>query len=89
MNVTSKRELDARVLLIAPPATYRIAAYASAAERLDIELIVASSGEHSLVTAVATGLQIDFSQPDLALRTIGRRISIRRFAPLSPARTRR
>ena len=70
MNATSKRELDARVLLIAPPASYRIAAYASAAERLDIELIVASSGEHSLVSAVATGLQIDFSQPDLALRTI-------------------
>lgn len=55
-------------LLIAPPGSYRIAAYVEAARRLGVRLLVVSEGEHSL--AAAGGLRVDFRRPEEALRTI-------------------
>lgn len=58
------------VLLIAPHNSYRIHAYIEAAQRLDIALVIASQSEFSLVSAVANGIQIDFSDTALSLRRI-------------------
>lgn len=60
----------AHVLLIAPPTSYRIAPYVGAAGRLGIDLTIASQGEHSLVSAVAQGLHVDFASPERALERI-------------------
>lgn len=49
--------------MLAPPNSYRIAAYSSAARRLDIDLLVASQGQYSLVPEVAAGVQVDLSSP--------------------------
>ena len=70
MNVATERERPARVLLIAPSASYRISAYVEAAKRLAIDLVVGSSGDHSLVEAVADGLRLDLQDSDNALATI-------------------
>lgn len=59
-----------RCLLIAPPHSYRIAAYLAAADRLGVELLVASDGEHSLIPQVAGGLRIPFDAPERALRIV-------------------
>ncbi len=59
-----------RILLIAPPNSYRLAPYIRAAKKLNIELLVASEGQYSLTTEVAFGLHIDFSNQQQALETI-------------------
>ncbi len=61
---------SATVLLVAPHNSYRIHAYIEAAERLDINLVVASQGEHSLVSAVSSGIQIDFNNDAVSLQRI-------------------
>lgn len=48
-----------RLLLIAPHSSYRIAPYIQAAHKLGIEVLIASTSEHSLVSEVAEGLRID------------------------------
>ncbi|MEO1963355.1 MAG: ATP-grasp domain-containing protein [Cycloclasticus sp.] len=58
------------VLLVAPHNSYRIHAYIEAAKHLNIELVVASQSKHSLVSAVADGIQIDFSDDDVSLTRI-------------------
>lgn len=58
------------ILLVAPHNSYRIHAYIEAAKHLDIHLIVASQSEYSLVSAVAQGIQIDFSDIDASLKTL-------------------
>ncbi len=57
----------ARVLLIAPHSSYRIAPFIKAARQLGADVLIASQGEHSLVSEVAAGLQIDLQQPEAAL----------------------
>ena len=52
-----------RVLLIAPPNSYRIAAYLAAARTMDLDIRVASEGAHSLVAEVARGLHVDLGSP--------------------------
>lgn len=49
--------------MLAPPNSYRIAAYGAAARRLNIDLVVASEGHYSLVPEVATGVHVDLSSP--------------------------
>lgn len=55
------------MLLIAPPASYRISAYCEAARRLNIRMVVASRGEHSLIPEIASGIQVDLDAPDAAV----------------------
>ncbi len=64
----SKRDQQ-RLLLIAPHSSYRIAPYISAAQKLGVEITVASTSEHSLVGEVAGGLRInlDISNNNLEL----------------------
>lgn len=48
-----------RLLLIAPHSSYRIVPYLNAAQKLGVEVLVASTSEHSLVSEVAEGLRIN------------------------------
>lgn len=59
-----------RILLIAPPNSYRLASYIRAAKKLGVELLVASEGKYSLTTEVAFGLHIDLNNLQQALKTI-------------------
>jgi biotin carboxylase len=68
------------LLLISQPNSYRIAPYIRAAERLGIEVLIASRGEHSLITEVNKGLHIDLSDHDSALKTILAAAAERPFA---------
>jgi hypothetical protein len=49
----------ARLLLIAPPNSYRTVPYLEAARRQGINVLVASEGRFSLVSEVADGLHVD------------------------------
>ncbi len=72
--------MGARVLLIAPLGSYRTAAFAEAARRLGIELLVASEGKHALASAGAAGLQVDQHDPPASLARILREARRRPFA---------
>jgi biotin carboxylase len=56
--------------LVAPRGSYRIAAYSRAAESLGMPILVVSNSAHSLVAAVASGITVDFSQPEQAYTDI-------------------
>jgi biotin carboxylase len=58
------------VLLIAPHNSYRIHAYIEAAQHLSINLVIASESQYSLVSEVAAGIQVDFSDDVLSLERI-------------------
>lgn len=53
-----------RLLLIAPPGSYRTAAYLQTARDLGVDVLVASEGRHSLVSEIASGLHVDLHDPD-------------------------
>ena len=59
-----------RLLLISHHNSYRIAPYIKAAIKLGLEVTIASEGQHSLVSEVANGLHIDFSDIPQAVETI-------------------
>lgn len=69
-----------RLLLVAPHSSYRISPYLSAAQSLGVDVLVASTSEHSLVSAVAEGLRIDLDHPDQAIDTILKAANERPFA---------
>ncbi len=48
-----------RLLLIAPHNSYRITPYITAAQKMGVTVLVASTSEHSLVSEVAEGLRIN------------------------------
>jgi len=62
----SRREAQPRLLLIAPPNSYRTVAYIDAARRHGVDVLVASEGRFSLVSEVAAGLHVDLSDPAAA-----------------------
>ncbi len=49
------------VLLIAPSGSYRITAYSLAAKSLGFAVLVVSNSRHSLVSEIATGITVDFT----------------------------
>ncbi len=53
----------ARILLIAPRNSYRTSTYIEAARSMGLEIMVASEGEHSLVSEIAGGLHVDLDDP--------------------------
>ncbi len=55
---------------MAPSGSYRIAAYTRAAQALGMPILVVSNSAHSLVAEVASGITVDFSQPDQAYADI-------------------
>ncbi|HYQ72299.1 MAG TPA: ATP-grasp domain-containing protein [Gammaproteobacteria bacterium] len=58
------KEARPRLLLIAPPGSYRTVAYLESARELGVEVLVASEGRHSLVGEIAAGLHVDLHSPD-------------------------
>lgn len=68
------------MLVIAPHSSYRTRAFLDAGERLDIEVVIASEGKHSVVAAYAAGMHIDLNDVEGALQTILNDASERPFA---------
>lgn len=68
-----------RLLLIAPPNSYRTAAYIEAAARNHLQIVVASEGRHSLVSEIAAGLHIAIDAPS----AIGELLAAHRETPFS------
>lgn len=60
---SSDQEARPRLLLIAPPNSYRTVAYIESARRQGVDVLVVSEGEFSLVSEVAGGLHVDLSDP--------------------------
>ena len=69
-----------RVLVVAPHASYRTAAFIEGAQRLGCDVLIASQGAHSIVGAYAQGLHLDFNHPDQALARILSAAAERPFA---------
>jgi len=69
-----RKQTVSRILLVAPPNSYRIGPYLKAARELGIECLVVSQGEHALVNQLDQGMHVDFSDPDLALQKIRERL---------------
>ncbi|MCK5002547.1 MAG: phosphoribosylglycinamide synthetase, partial [Gammaproteobacteria bacterium] len=59
-----------RFLLISQPNSYRIAPYIKAAQRMGLEVLIASTGKHSLITEVHAGLHIDLDDKATSLDSI-------------------
>ena len=74
------QDSPARVLLIAPPGSYRVHAYLEAARDLGIGMLVASEGEHTLVPGIGDGLRVDFSDPEAV---VGRIVAAHRDRPVA------
>jgi biotin carboxylase len=62
--------MNERFLLIAQPDSYRIAPYIKAAKEMGLDVLIASRGEHSLITEVYEGLHIDLDDQDSAFESI-------------------
>jgi len=58
------RKAHSRLLLIAPPNSYRTVAYLESARELGVDVLVASEGKYSLVGEIAGGLHVDLSAAD-------------------------
>lgn len=71
-----------RVLLIAPHSSYRTIPFVEAASRLGVDTLVASEGQHSVISAYLDGLHIDLHQSDAALAAILRAARARPFAAI-------
>jgi len=68
-SAASSKQRD-RVLVIAPHGSYRTAPFIKAANKLDIDVLIASQGEHSIVSDYVQGLHIDFTNENQAIETI-------------------
>jgi biotin carboxylase len=69
-----------RLLLIAPHDSYRTAPFLAAARARGIGVLIASEARHSLVSAYAEGLHVDFGDPRASLQSILRAARERPFA---------
>ncbi|MDH5516288.1 MAG: ATP-grasp domain-containing protein [Gammaproteobacteria bacterium] len=59
-----------RLLIIAPPGSYRLAPYLKAAIRFNLTPLIASTSQHSILPRSVEGIHIDLSQPEQALQTL-------------------
>ena len=59
-----------RVLVIAPHGSYRTAPFIKAAHRLNVDVLIASQGEHSIVSDYVHGLHVDFQNELHTVETI-------------------
>lgn len=63
-------KLRDRVLVIAPHGSYRTAPFIQAAKKLNVDVLIASQGEHSIVSNYVQGLHINFQNEEQAIETI-------------------
>lgn len=59
-----------RVLVIAPHGSYRTASFIKAANQLGVDVLIASQGEHSIVSDYVKGLHIDFQEKEQSIEII-------------------
>ena len=59
-----------RVLLVAPRDSYRTAPYIAAARKLDVDLLIASEGKHTLAGLEVPGIQINLNDVPASLRAL-------------------
>ncbi|MHB8257485.1 MAG: ATP-grasp domain-containing protein [Acidiferrobacterales bacterium] len=71
-----------RLLLIAPHGSYRTAPFIEAAAARGAEVLIASESRHSLVSAYARGLRVDFEDPGGALDALIAEARIRPFTAI-------
>lgn len=69
-----------RLLLISQPNSYRIAPYIKAAQRMGLEVLIASRGEHSLITEVHAGIHVNLDDIPSAVNLILKEASRQPFA---------
>ena len=74
LRLSDRKPTVSRILLVAPPNSYRIGPYLSAAHELGMECLVVSQGEHALVSQLDQGMHVDFSDPDQAVQKIRTRL---------------
>ena len=67
---TASSKLRDRVLVIAPHGSYRTASFIKAANKLNVDVLIASQGEHSIVSDYVQGLHINFQNGNQAVETI-------------------
>ena len=63
-------KLQDRVLVIAPHGSYRTAPFINAANNLNVAVLIASQGEHSIVSDYVQGLHVDFQNESQAIDII-------------------
>lgn len=63
-------KLRDRVLIIAPHGSYRTASFIKAANKLNVDVLIASQGEHSIVSNYVQGLHIDFKNEEQSIEAI-------------------
>ncbi len=77
----SKNQRDnKRILLIAPHGSYRTFAFINAAKQKNIDVLIASEGQHSVVSAYSEGMHIKFDEPDEAIDKMLNEASKRPFS---------
>lgn len=67
---SASSKLRDRVLVIAPHGSYRTTPFIKAANQLNVNVLIASQGEHSIVSAYVQGLHIDFRKENQAIKKI-------------------
>ena len=84
MAIVTDPSTDQRpqILLIAPHGSYRTAPFLAAAADLDADVLIASPGKNSIVSAYADGLHIDLRDPEAALLSILEQSRRRPFAAI-------
>ncbi len=66
----AKSKPQDRVLVIAPHGSYRTSSFIKAANKLNIDVLIASQGEHSIVSDYVQGLHVDFQNEKSAIDVI-------------------
>lgn len=77
---SASSKLRDRVLVIAPHGSYRTAPFIKAANQLNVDILIASQGEYSIVSDYVQGLHIDFQNENQAIETILTEAKIRAFS---------
>ena len=70
MDGLFQRTLRPRVLLVTPRDSYRSAPYIAAARKLDVDVLIASEGQHTLSGLDAPGVKIDLNDVPASLRAL-------------------
>jgi len=77
--MTTSQQHQDRILLIAPHGSYRTFAFLTAAQQKGIDVLIASEGEHSVVSAYSEGLHIKFNEPERAVEKMIKEASFKPF----------
>lgn len=70
MESTINPDHSGFIVLVAPSRSYRVRQYIDAAQKLNFRLIIISDSKHSLVSAIASGITINFQNLDEAYQTV-------------------